>query len=132
MANPNAPATVDAYIATLAPEVQAVLQKIRATIREAAPEAEESVSYGIAAFTLLGRPLLYFAGFKGHTSVYPAPLRHPAFEARLAPYASGAGTAKFALGQPVPYDLLRDVARHRVEETLHTAAAKGTRRAPTP
>ena len=128
-AAPTAPAAAtDAYVATFPPDVQAVLEAIRAAIRDAAPDAEETVSYGIGAFKLLGRPLLYFAGFQRHTSVYPAPLRHPAFQDRLAPYASGAATAKFPLSAPVPLDLVREIPRHRVEETLHVAEAKGKRR----
>jgi uncharacterized protein YdhG (YjbR/CyaY superfamily) len=95
MADRTGREAVDEYIAGFPPEVQEILEQIRGTIRQVAPEAEEGISYGIAALTLNGHPLVYFAGFSKHVSVYPAPLGHPDFEDDLPAYASGKGTAKF-------------------------------------
>lgn len=112
------PKTVDAYIAGFHGSVQARLQKIRATIKRAAPDAEETISYGIPAFKLNG-PLIYFAGFKAHIGFYPmtAPLRRQ-FKKELFDYLSSKATAKFPLDKPIPYPLIERVVRFRVQENL--------------
>jgi uncharacterized protein YdhG (YjbR/CyaY superfamily) len=101
---------IDSYIATFPPEVQPLLEDVRTTMRRAAPGTAEGVSYGIPALNLDGRYLVYFAGWKHHISVYPVPGGDPAFEARLAPYATGKGTLQFPLDKPIPLDLIADVA----------------------
>jgi uncharacterized protein YdhG (YjbR/CyaY superfamily) len=117
------PTTIDEYIAGFPPDVQPLLRKIRATIRKAAPHAAESISYRIAAFSQAGA-LIYFAGFKKHIGLYPAPCDAPGFKAALAPYRSTKSTARFELGEPIPYALIAKVVKHRLKENLAMAAAK--------
>ncbi|HEX5869693.1 MAG TPA: DUF1801 domain-containing protein [Longimicrobium sp.] len=118
------PGSIDEYIAGFPAEVQRVLQEIRATIREAAPDAEEAISYGIPTFNLKGRYLIYFAGFKKHVSVYPAPMGVAEFADEMSIYGSGKGTMKFPLGKPVPLDFVRRIVEFRAKENLARAAAK--------
>lgn len=117
------PRTVDAYIAGFPGEVQELLQKVRTTIRKAAPDAEETISYQIPTFKLGGKPLVYFAAFKTHIGFYPTPTGVEAFE-ELAAYASGKGKAKFPLPKPLPFDLIGKIVAFRVEENLAKAAVK--------
>lgn len=118
------PKDVDAYIADFPPETQAVLQQVRGVIRAALPEAEEAISYGIPTFKMNGRYVIYFAGYKRHVSVYPAPIDVEAFKEVLAPYASGQGTAKFPLDKPIPVDLITRMAQYNLQENLAKTAAK--------
>lgn len=120
----STPTTIDEYIAGFPPDVQEKLQQIRALIKDEAPQAQETISYGVAAFKLHG-PLIYFAGFKNHLSVYPAPRGYPQFEDELAAYKGGKGTVQFPLNKPIPFDLIRRIVRFRLEENLKKAEAKG-------
>ena len=115
------PKTVDDYIAGFRDSVQASLLKIRATIKRAAPRAKETISYGIPAFTLAG-PLIYFAGFKSHISIYPirATMRRQ-FKKELSSHLSGKATARFLLNQPIPYTLIEQIVKFRVKENLAEA-----------
>ena len=81
-----------------------------ATLHAAVPGAGETISYDIPALTLHGRSVVYFAGWKRHVSVYPVPDGDDDYEAALAPYRSGASTAKFPLTEPVPYQLVAQIA----------------------
>jgi len=101
--------SVDAYIASFPPEVRAKLESVRSTMRDAAPGTEERISYGIPTFTLDGRYLVYFAGWKDHVSVYPVPGGSAELEAAIAPYQSGKGTLKFPLDQPLPLQVIGEV-----------------------
>ena len=113
-----APKTVDAYIAGFPDTVQACLRKMRATIKRAAPGAEETISYGIPTLKLNG-PLIYFAGFKAHLSIYPmATTIRKQFKNELSQYLSGKGTAKFPLDEPIPYPLIERIVKFRVKERL--------------
>jgi uncharacterized protein YdhG (YjbR/CyaY superfamily) len=103
-------ATVDEYIGSFPDEVQDILREVRRTIQAAVPDAGERISYRIAAFTLAGRDLIYFAGWRHHLSVYPVPTADQALAAELAPHLAGRGTLKFPFGQPVPYPLIGRVA----------------------
>ena len=103
-------ATVDEYIDSFPAETQDVLRRIRRTVHDAVPGADDAISYDIATITLDGRSLVYFAGWKRHVSVYPIPDGDATFEAEIAPYRSGASTARFPLGRPIPYDLIGRVA----------------------
>lgn len=123
----DAPATVDAYIATFPPEVRERLEAVRATIREAAPEAEETIAYGMPAYRLNG-PLVYFAGHRKHVGFYPTPRGVEEFAADLAPYESGKGSAQFPHAGPIPHDLVARIVRFRTAENLEKAAAKKTRK----
>ena len=102
----KSPETITQYIDQFPRDVQAVLKKIRATIRKAAPNAEESISYQIPTYKVDGRPLVYFAGFKDHVSVYPVTAEVRENFAQLSRYAGGKGTAKFPLDETVPYALI--------------------------
>lgn len=110
------PETIDAYIAACPPAVQPILQQVRATIHEAAPDVDESIAYKMPTFNLNGRYLVYFASFKNHLSLYGAPRDDPAFPHDLSPYESGQGTLKFAYANPIPYDLITTIVRYRAEQ----------------
>lgn len=116
------PGDIDTYIAAFPDEVQEILEGIRMTIRKAAPEAEETIRYQIPAFKLNGAPLVYFAAFKKHVGLYPAPINHAVFGKELAAYASGKGTAKFPLNRPIPYGLIGKIVRFRAQEHLQKTA----------
>jgi uncharacterized protein YdhG (YjbR/CyaY superfamily) len=110
-----APRNIDEYIASFSPEVQAVLERIRLTVRRAAPDAQETISYKIPAFTLNGI-LVYFAAFKKHVGLYP-PVRGDAkLEKAISPYAGEKGNLKFPLDQPIPYDLIERIVKLRVKQ----------------
>ena len=107
--------TIDDYIASFPEEVQTILGQVRRTIRQAAPDAVESISYQIPTYKLKGQALIYFAGWKHHISIYPLPSGgDDSFEAELDQYRSGKGTAQFPLDQPLPYDLIRKMVELHV------------------
>ena len=110
--------TVDEYLAAFPTEVQDVLEKIRSTIRESAPKADEAISYGIPAFILNGRGLVYFAAWKNHIGFYPTPSGIEAFKKELAPFKLEKGSVQFPLNKPIPYDLVKKIVRYRVTEIL--------------
>jgi uncharacterized protein YdhG (YjbR/CyaY superfamily) len=101
--------SVDDYMASLPDGSRAVLEQVRATLREAAPTAAETISYNIPALELGGKPLVYFSGWKQHVSLYPIPQGDAAFEQAIGPHRAGKGTLKFALDQPLPTDLLNQI-----------------------
>jgi len=107
-----APGSVDAYIAAFPPEVQAILQLIRATVRQVAPEAQETIKYQMPTFTLNGRNLVYFAAFKSHIGFYPAPPSDAGLGEELAAHTSGKGTLKFPLDRPIPLALIERTVRY--------------------
>lgn len=109
----EAPKNIDEYIGNFPPDVQKILEKIRALIKKTARGAEESISYGIPAFKQAGNVVLYFAAFKKHVSVYPAPRGAAEFKAELKEYAGGKGTVQFPLNESIPYDLIRRIVKFR-------------------
>lgn len=119
----GAPESVDAYIAGFAPEVRTVLRKMRATVRRAAPGAEEKISWGMPAYVQDGM-LTFFAAFTNHVSLFPGPGGLEKFKKELAPYGTSKGTVKFPLGTPVPYGLIARIVKFRVKENRALAAAK--------
>ena len=124
---PTPPRTIDEYIAAFSPEVQAILERIRSTIRNAAPDAQETISYRIPAFTRNGT-LVYFAAFKAHIGFYP-PVRGDArLEKAIAPYAGEKGNLRFPLDRPIPYRLIERIVMHRVKQTSAKADSKATRK----
>jgi len=110
--------TIDEYIKTFPEDVQPILQKMRQTIRKAAPQAEEAISYQMPTFKLNGRNLVHFAGYKNHVGFYPVPSGIDAFEKELSPYKQGKGSVQFPLDGPVPYDLVRKIVIFRMKENL--------------
>lgn len=110
------PTSIDEYIAGFPKETQKALKLIRATIRKAAPNATEAISYAIPAFKLDGKWLIYFAGFANHVSVYPAPRGKPEFKTELAKYKGGKGTVQFPLDAPLPTDLITRIVKFRAKD----------------
>jgi uncharacterized protein YdhG (YjbR/CyaY superfamily) len=109
------PGTIDEYISTFPPNVQIILETIRLTIRKAAPEARETISYNMPAFQLNGI-LVYFAAFKKHIGLYP-PVRGDAkLETDVAPYAGKKGSLQFPLDQPIPYGLIERIVKLRARQ----------------
>jgi uncharacterized protein YdhG (YjbR/CyaY superfamily) len=119
----SAPAAIDEYVAGFPPDVQAILHKLRATIRKAAPQAEEAIKYQIPTFVLNGN-LVHFAAFKHHIGFYPTPTGTEAFHRELAAYKSSKGAVQFSLDKPIPYGLISKVVKFRVKENLAKAEAK--------
>lgn len=120
----TAPKDIDDYIAGFPEEVQKILKKVRTTIRQTAPEAEETISYQIPTFKLNGTYLIYFAGFKNHISLYPAPRGAEEFKKELSAYEGGKGTVQFPLDQPIPYDLIKRIVKFKVKENKEKAKVK--------
>jgi uncharacterized protein YdhG (YjbR/CyaY superfamily) len=110
-------ATIDEYIRTFPAEVQSRLEKMRQTIRKAAPQAQEAISYQMPTFKLHGRNLVHFAGYKRHIGFYPVPSGVAAFKKELAPYVQGKGSVQFPLDRPLPYELVKRIVAFRVKET---------------
>lgn len=111
----NAASTVDEYIAAFPAEVSTRLVHLRALVREHAPGAVESMSYGMPAYKLNGKPLIYFAAFKNHIGLYATPSGHAAFADELSKYKQGKGSVQFPLNEPLPDDLIVRIVKFRVE-----------------
>lgn len=105
---------VDAYIASFTGEVRERLTTMRATICLVAPQATESISYGLVGYKLAGKPLVYFGGFPNHVGFYATPNGHEAFKKDFAPYKQGKGSVQFPNSEPLPLDLIRRVVEYRV------------------
>jgi len=114
---------IDEHIAKFPKDVQGILEKVRATIRKAAPQAEETINYGIPTFTLDGN-LVHFAGFKSHIGFYPTPSGIEKFKKELSVYEGAKGSVKFPLNKPIPYALIGKIVKFRVKENLERAKAK--------
>ena len=108
--------SVDLYINSYPADLQNILMQIRAIIRKQAPAAEEGMSYGMPAYKINGKPLVYFAGFKNHIGFYATPSGHEAFNKELSKYKRGKGSVQFPLDQPVPYELIGQMVEFRVAE----------------
>jgi uncharacterized protein YdhG (YjbR/CyaY superfamily) len=121
--NHTVPQNIDDYIAGFPPDVQEILQKIRMTIREAAPDAKEAIAYRMPTFRLAGN-LVHFAAFKNHIGFYPTPSGIEAFRNELSAYKTSKGAAQFLLNRPIPYDLIREIVTFRVKENLERANTK--------
>ena len=122
-----APKTIDDYIAGFPADVQKKLQQVRATIRQAAPDAQEVISYQMPAFTQQGN-VIYFAGYEHHIGIYPAPRGIEQFKQELAAYEGGKGTIKLPHDRPLPLDLIRRIVEFKVRLNLEKGAAKRPRR----
>lgn len=113
-ASRKAASNSDDYIAQFPAEIQVLLQKVRDTIREAAPGARERISYGMPGFFMSG-PLVYFAAYPRHIGFYPTPEGIEAFKGELTAYQWSKGAIQFPLDKPIPYELIRRITLHRVE-----------------
>ena len=126
--NQTAPKNIDEYIAGFPNDVQEILEKIRMTVRKAAPDAEETISYQIPTFTLKGKYLVYFAAYKKHIGLYPAPRGIEKFKKELSVYGGAKGSVRFPLDKPIPFDLISKIVKFRVKENLDRAAAKAKKK----
>jgi uncharacterized protein YdhG (YjbR/CyaY superfamily) len=126
---PTEAATIDEYIAAFSPEVQSILQRIRVTIKKAAPDAQEQISYRMPSF-ILKSPLVYFGAFKNHIGLYP-PIRDEKLSREASIYAGEKGNLKFPLDKPIPYALISRIVKARVAEirTADQTKNRGRRRA---
>jgi uncharacterized protein YdhG (YjbR/CyaY superfamily) len=124
-----APKNVAAYIAGFPRPVQNALKRVRGIIRKAVPAATEIIAYQIPAYKLHGRPVLFFAGWKEHFSLYPSNARLvAAFKDELSRYELSKGTIRFPLSEPVPVKLIERIAKFRAREVVKAATAASTRK----
>ena len=108
---------IDSYIASFPEETGKLLQQLRITISKAAPEAKETINYGMPTFTLKGN-LVHFAAFKNHIGFYPAPSGIEAFKKELSVYDGAKGSVQFPIDKPIPFDLISKIVEFRVKENL--------------
>ena len=119
--------TVEAYINAFPSNVGNTLNRIRSIIKQNAPDAVESISYGMPGYKLNGKPLVYFAGYKNHVGLYATPSGHSQFAAELARYKQGKGSVQFPIHEPLPFDLIERIVQFRVAENLAQGEAKKTK-----
>ena len=119
--------TIDEYIASFPKDIQIILEELRQAIREAAPTAEETISYQMPAFRLNGF-LVYFAEFKNHIGFYPTPSAIDAFEEELSLYEVSKGTIRFPINDPITFDLIKKIVKYRVRENLDRSLSKTNKR----
>jgi len=119
--------SIDEYIATFPEEIQIILEELRATIKAAAPDAKEKISYQMPTFDLKGN-LVHFAAFKNHIGFYPTPSASVAFKDELAIYEAGKGSIRFPIDKPLPLELISKIVKARVEENLKKAELKSKKR----
>ena len=117
------PKNIDEYIGGFPNDVQEILEKIRDTIKKAAPDAKEKISYSMPAFEQNGI-VVYFAAFKNHIGLYALPSGHEEFKEELSKYKSGKGSVQFPLDKPIPYDLITKIVKFRVQENLEKVKNK--------
>ena len=117
------PRNLDEYIAGFPRDVQAILERVRATIRKAAPDAEEAIKYRMPTFVLNGN-LVHFAAFKNHIGFYPTPSGIEAFKDELSRYESAKGSVQFPIGKPIPLRLIDKIVKFRVKEAQAKSTAK--------
>jgi uncharacterized protein YdhG (YjbR/CyaY superfamily) len=114
---------IDEYIAGFPKDIQAILQKIRQTVKKAAPDATEKISYQMPTFYLNGN-LVHFAAFKNHIGFYPTPSGTAKFKKEISGYQAAKGSIQFPVDQPIPYDLIRQIVEFRVKENSAKAKKK--------
>lgn len=115
---------VAGYIASFPPSVRKLLNQLRSLVRETIPEADECISYDIPCYKLKGKPVIYFAAFKNHISVYPAPRGVPPFKEELAAYKGGKGTVQFPLNEPLPLTLVKKMVVFRMNISMASKSGK--------
>jgi len=120
----KAPNSIDEYIADFPEEIQSLLNQIRSAIKQAAPDAEESIGYGMPAYKTHGKPLVYFAAFKNHIGFYATPTGHAEFAMELSKYKQGKGSVQFPIDQPMPLKLIAQIVEFRVIENQEKAKVK--------
>jgi uncharacterized protein YdhG (YjbR/CyaY superfamily) len=115
--------SIDEYIAAFPKETQKLLEQLRATIRKAAPEAQETISYAMPTFTLNGN-LVHFAAFKNHIGFYPVPSGIEAFRKELSVYKGAKGSVQFPLDKPLPLELIGRIVKFRVKQNMEKPKVK--------
>lgn len=110
--------TIDEYIKTFPEDIQKILQKVRKTIRKAAPEAVETINYQMPTFKLNGKNLVHFAAWKSHIGFYATPSGNTAFKKELSKYKGAKGSVQFPITEPIPYDLIEKIVVFRVKENI--------------
>ncbi|MBB2147989.1 iron chaperone [Pedobacter gandavensis] len=115
--NTAKPTTITEYISAFPAQVQLLLESVRTAIKEAAPEAAETINYGIPTFTLNGN-LVHFAAYKNHIGFYPTPAGIESFKQELSAYEMAKGSVKFPIDQPLPLALIREIVAFRKQENL--------------
>ncbi len=118
------PNNIDEYISGFPKDVQKNLEQVRKTIKKAAPQAEETISYAIPTFDLNGKHLVHFAGYENHVGFYPAPVGMEAFKKEFAKYKTGKGSVQFPLNNPMPLDLITRIVKFRVKQNLEKVKAR--------
>ncbi len=121
------PKTIDEYIALAAPDVKEYLERMRLAVRQAAPEAQESISYEMPVYKQDG-VVAYFGGFTKHVSLFPGPDAIAAFKEELAGYKTSRGTIQFPIGKPLPVTLIKKIVRYCVKANKAKAKAKKTKK----
>lgn len=111
-------ATIEDYILTFPENIQHLLKEILTTIRQHAPHATESIAYGMPAFKLNGKPLVYFAGYTKHIGFYATPNGHEAFAEQLSGFKKGRGSVQFPIDKLLPLDLIAQIVDYRVKQVL--------------
>lgn len=115
--------SIDEYILQFLPEVQEILKPLRKVIKEAAPDAEEKISWRMPTFVLHGN-LVHFAAHKNHIGFYPGPSGIDAFKNELSEYKGSKGAVQFPIGKPLPYELISKIVKFRVAENVKKAEGK--------
>jgi uncharacterized protein YdhG (YjbR/CyaY superfamily) len=123
----KAPATIDEYIEPFPPDVRAILRRVRETVRKAAPEAEEKISYRMPAYAQNGI-VVWFAGFKNHIGLYPPVKGDAGLKKAMARYANEKGNLRFPLDEPIPYRLIERIVKLRIKQNQAKAAKPKSRR----
>ena len=108
--------TIDEYISKFPKKSRDILEELRQVIKESASEAEETISYGMPAFKLNGKNLVYFAAWKNHIGFYPIPSAIEAFKMELFPFKQAKGSVQFPIDKPIPFDLVKKIVKFRVKE----------------
>jgi len=116
--------TVDEYFSMFPVSTKSILMKMRETIRQAAPEAEELISYNIPAFKFRGRVLVYYAAYEKHIGFYPTASPMRVFEKELADYKTSKGAVQFPIGKPIPTSLVKKIVKFRMKENLEKERMK--------
>jgi uncharacterized protein YdhG (YjbR/CyaY superfamily) len=125
--NKDAINTIDGYIMQFPDNIQDILKKLREVIKEAAPEAKEKISYQMPTFYLFGN-LVHFAVCKNHIGFYPTPSGIEAFKKELSEYKSSKGAVQFPMNKPLPFDIIIEIVKYRVDENLKNAIEKSKKR----
>jgi len=126
-ANSKLAGTIDEYIEQFPANVQATLQKLRATIKKTAPKAEEVISYQMPAFKYYGM-LVYFAGYKNHIGFYPTSSPMKVFKHRLTNYKTSKGAIQFPINEAIPLTVVKDIVKFRIKENLEKENAKSKKK----